>query len=327
LHLYYGIGMRADAVRARACFERALTKEGACNAESPSMDRVFLSVMLLDAQGGRRETDRAVSLFDGCFEDQTVQQVRDEAHKRAHGANKRLDFCKDIGGTMGAMDDCAQNNYERALMRRQVVAWPMVSKLDGRQRALWVAAANAWTEASLRTAQASEALSRGGAVLRLDDDASASASQIVPSLMFVPLGALKEFSLPSMAPLEIIEDMAASEDERLKRIVQIPSYRPNALADVDKAESEMAQALATAMPSVERDAGAGSDLDDKDVSEATKALINGSQVAWVAYRDAEVELYIALYGDRFGRAPVERDARASLARARATSLRALRVPP
>jgi uncharacterized protein YecT (DUF1311 family) len=61
--------------------------------------------MYLDGQGGPAEPERAWSLLHGCFEDATVQGLRERfANASPTGT---FDFCSELGGTTITINECA----------------------------------------------------------------------------------------------------------------------------------------------------------------------------------------------------------------------------
>jgi uncharacterized protein YecT (DUF1311 family) len=144
--LYYGIGMPTDAARARACFERAVRQEAGFAGSSPSLERIFLGLMLLDGQGGAREPDRGKALFVDCYQGND-SGVGAAAEARAKsGAAKPIDFCADIGGTTLDTNQCGAVDLDRANVDAQIALKDLATQLalDDVGLALWRAAEKAW---------------------------------------------------------------------------------------------------------------------------------------------------------------------------------------
>ena len=69
--LYYGAGVKRDLARARACFEKEVLQR-TCNQTPFHLDRLYLAVMYLDAQGGAADAGKARALLAQCFNDADV---------------------------------------------------------------------------------------------------------------------------------------------------------------------------------------------------------------------------------------------------------------
>ena len=92
--LYYGAGATRDLTRARACFEKEVPQR-ACNQTPYHLDRLYLAVMYLDAQGGAPSPDKARALLSECFDDADIAELR----RRTAGQAGKLDFCASVAGT------------------------------------------------------------------------------------------------------------------------------------------------------------------------------------------------------------------------------------
>jgi hypothetical protein len=134
---YYGILVPADARRARACFERVVRREGACGEQSPTLERLFLDLMLLDGQGGPIDVARGEALVAGCLYGND-SGVAAEVRARV-GPRLPIDFCADIGGTGRNTEVCAQIDGDRAWVAARCAGKALVVELglDDTGLALW----------------------------------------------------------------------------------------------------------------------------------------------------------------------------------------------
>ena len=121
---YYGTGVPEDPARARRCFERNLAKT-TCGSSSPDLERLYLAVMRVDAQGGPRDAEGARALLKDCYADVSVSGAL--GTKRTKGP---VDFCRDIGGTTLSMQACAGVNDARADFGRQRAVKALFGTLD-----------------------------------------------------------------------------------------------------------------------------------------------------------------------------------------------------
>jgi len=112
-----------DPARARRCFERVVAASD-CRGGSPWLPRFELAVLLLSGRGGPAEPARVDGLLAGCFEDGSVQLVRQKARdaQRNPGRYTKLDFCRDLPGTTLAMNGCAQVDSELASLEALLIA-------------------------------------------------------------------------------------------------------------------------------------------------------------------------------------------------------------
>jgi len=136
---YYGILVPADARRARACFERAVRREGACGDQSPTLDRLFLELMLLDGQGGPRDGPRGDALVAGCLWGGDSGVTAAVTQHAAGDSGAPLDFCADIGGSTLDMNGCAAIEETRAAVAAARDEKALVAELalDEAGLALW----------------------------------------------------------------------------------------------------------------------------------------------------------------------------------------------
>jgi hypothetical protein len=107
--LYYGAGVKRDLTRARACFEKEVPQR-TCNETPFHLDRLYLAVMYLDAQGGAPDRDKARALLSECFDDADIAELR---RRTADGESPppvqpgTLDFCGSLAGTTRAGMSCS----------------------------------------------------------------------------------------------------------------------------------------------------------------------------------------------------------------------------
>jgi len=146
LAIRHGVGRPRDLAAARRCLEAALGTP--CSGGSPDLARAELAVMYLDGQGGPAEPERAWKLLHGCFEDATVQGLRE--HFERAGPTGTFDFCSDLGGTTLTINECAAlraRSSEEARSAavahlRQVLPPELLDRLGAAERA-WSAFASA----------------------------------------------------------------------------------------------------------------------------------------------------------------------------------------
>lgn len=167
--LYYGIAVPVDLPRARACFERSVGREKGCGDQSPGLHRIYLASMLVDGQGGLRETERGKQILGDCYPDMSVSIVREEAAKRAVSDPPAppLDFCKDIGGTTLSMQGCGMVDSNKAAFEAQKTMKILAPQLDVEGRALARKAAAAWTTFAEKDADDTSDIYRGGSMRSL----------------------------------------------------------------------------------------------------------------------------------------------------------------
>ena len=107
--LYYGVGPTRDPTRARACFEKEAPQR-ACNQTPYHLDRLYLAVMYLDAQGGAAAPDKARALLSDCFDDADIAELRKRIAALGSalpGHAGKLDFCESLVGTTRAGISCS----------------------------------------------------------------------------------------------------------------------------------------------------------------------------------------------------------------------------
>jgi len=99
--LYYGAEPTRDRARARTCFEKEVPTR-ACNQTPYHLDRLYLAVMYLDAQGGTAAPDKARALLSECFDDLDIAELRKRTaapESAPPGQAGKLDFCASLAGT------------------------------------------------------------------------------------------------------------------------------------------------------------------------------------------------------------------------------------
>ena len=107
--LYYGAGVNRDLARARACFEKEVPQR-ACNQTPFHLDRLYLAVMYLDAQGGAADPGKARALLSDCFNDADIAEIRRRTAARESAPPEpagKLDFCASLVRTTGAGMSCS----------------------------------------------------------------------------------------------------------------------------------------------------------------------------------------------------------------------------
>jgi uncharacterized protein YecT (DUF1311 family) len=166
---YYGVGVPTDHRRARACFERAVKREGGCDDQSPSLSRIYLAAMGIDAQGGPRAIEQARALVSTCFKDMSVQGLLDAADEREGGSAgaEPIDFCKTIGGTTLSMMGCGQLALNKSTFEGQEAMKAIFPRLDGDGRRLAQRAAAAWSAFAEKEADRRSDMYRGGSLVPL----------------------------------------------------------------------------------------------------------------------------------------------------------------
>ena len=266
----HGVGVKKDAVRARTCLERRAGRL-TCDGGSPELDLAELAELRIDGIGGRRDLAGATRLLAGCYEDITVQTLRERASTvAANPATPPLDFCTSLGGTQVVMDACTWRARLRERDRTSLLAKSIAAGLDAPGKAL------------LRTAmKAHDAYvhAAGMHVIAVYDGGS---------IRFV-LGAQREREL---------------EAERANDLGAFGGFVAPALGadDLARARSAHAKALAdqaTTGPAESPEAA----LAAKQVKEA----LAEAERAWGKYRDAELALHEHVFGAAQGKARV-RDA-------------------
>jgi uncharacterized protein YecT (DUF1311 family) len=204
---YHGSGVPADAARARACFERAVGRERGWEGSSPSLDRVFLGLMLLDGQGGPRDRARGEALFTDCYlgNDSGVG-IAAEARERS-GSAKPIDFCEDLGGTTLDTNACAQLQGEEADVNARLAAKEIAAALaiDDAGLALLRKADGAWGAFAADEATYVGDAYRGGS-MRI-----AQESWLVASLARERVEVLRALLAPKPAPRVDDREIARAE--------------------------------------------------------------------------------------------------------------------
>ncbi len=116
-------GASPDATKARACLEREVKSDPCGDHVSPSLARLELAVSLIDGTGGPADSKRGLALFDGCFEDASVQTVRE--HEAKHEA--AFGSCDAFAMTTLASSACIAEHVENEDIWLRVVKRTMSS--------------------------------------------------------------------------------------------------------------------------------------------------------------------------------------------------------
>jgi hypothetical protein len=131
--LYYGAGVNRDLTRARACFEKDVPQR-ACNETPFHLDRLYLAVMYLDAQGGAASPDKARALVSECFNDADIAELRKQS---AAGPTGKLDFCASLAATTRAGMSCSMLASLRIDTALGVLEKSVLARLDPPGRELY----------------------------------------------------------------------------------------------------------------------------------------------------------------------------------------------
>ena len=165
--IYYG--QPRDLARARTCFERKVAADS-CSSGSPALERSYLAVMYLDAQGGPADLARAKDLFTGCFKDAGVQQILEEIKARQAGkppGTQPLDFCEDIGGTTLDMQACQNVRAARMRSRAVEIEKNVLARLGAQGRELYAKTTEAFESFVKSDARRAADEYRGGSLSRV----------------------------------------------------------------------------------------------------------------------------------------------------------------
>ncbi len=163
---YYGIGIAKDLPRARACFERVVASERCPDDFSHELDRFFLAVMLVDAQGGPADPARVESLFAGCSDNFELSDLRQEMPKRSRPDPGRepLDFCKNVVESTYMIGKCVGLDRVRVAAERVRVNRLLSSRLDAERRKLADKARDAWSDFARKEGDVEGDMYRGGTI-------------------------------------------------------------------------------------------------------------------------------------------------------------------
>jgi hypothetical protein len=143
--LYYGAGVKRDLTRARACFEKEVPQR-TCNQSPFHLDRLYLAVMYLDAQGGAAAPDKARALLSDCFNDADIAELR----QRTAGQGGKLDFCESLAATTNAGMSCSLLASLRIDTTLAALEKSVLARLDPPGRELyrkWKVAADKFAQA------------------------------------------------------------------------------------------------------------------------------------------------------------------------------------
>jgi hypothetical protein len=147
--------VKRDLTRARACFEKEVPQR-ACNASPFHLDRLYLAVMCLDAQGGAAAPDKARALLSECFDDADVIALRQRIASREGAPTApaaKLDFCASLAATTNAGMSCSLLASLRIDTAQAALEKSVLARLDPPARELY----RKWKDAGDRFAQAGAA--------------------------------------------------------------------------------------------------------------------------------------------------------------------------
>jgi uncharacterized protein YecT (DUF1311 family) len=153
--LYYGAGPTRDLTRARACFEKEVPQR-ACNEPPFHLDRLYLAVMYLDAQGGAAALDKARALLSDCFDDADIAELHKRIAARESappGQTGKLDFCASLAGTTRDGMSCSALASLRIDTALGALEKSVLARLDPQGRELY----RKWKDAGDKFAQADAA--------------------------------------------------------------------------------------------------------------------------------------------------------------------------
>lgn len=266
-----GVGVKKDPVRGRACFERTAGKEK-CDGSSPDPAMGELASLRIDGTGGPRDIAGARKLLENCFEDVTVQALRERADLvAANPSTPPVDFCKDIGGTTLVGNECTGRTTQHERDRSNLLAKTIAAGLDEKGRPLFRAASKAFSEYVSREAALILFQYAGGSIRYI---LSAGRSIELEQEHGADLVAFGTFNAPTVSA----EELAQAEAARAKACV-----------DTTPADSPT------------------DDAELREQAKSTRQAFVEDQRAWAAYRDAEVVFYTHVYGKAQGASKV-RDA-------------------
>jgi hypothetical protein len=150
--LYYGAGVKRDLARARACFEKEVPQR-TCNEPPFHLDRLYLAVMYLDAQGGAADPGKAGGLLSECFNDADIAELRRRIAARKSAPPDqagKLDFCGSLAGTTAAGMSCSVLASLRIDTALDVLEKSVLARLDPPGRELY----RKWKDAGDKFAEA-----------------------------------------------------------------------------------------------------------------------------------------------------------------------------
>jgi uncharacterized protein YecT (DUF1311 family) len=153
--LYYGAGVKRDLARARACFEKEVPQR-TCNEPPFHLDRLYLAVMYLDAQGGAADPGKAGGLLSECFNDADIAELRRRIAARKSAPPDqagKLDFCGSLAGTTAAGMSCSVLASLRIDTALDVLEKSVLARLDPPGRELY----RKWKDAGDKFAEADAA--------------------------------------------------------------------------------------------------------------------------------------------------------------------------
>ena len=250
--LYYGAGVKRDPTRARACFEKEAPQR-ACNQTPYHLDRLYLAVMYLDAQGGAADPGQARALLSECFDDADIAELRRRTAAResappgpAGTPAGKLDFCASVAGTTSAGMSCSVLAAMRIDTALGALEKSVLARLNQQGRDLY----RKWKAAGDQFAQA---------------DAAAIFETISPS------------ALAPAASNDRVNEIHAQRVGDLRELFRYrlhPKNNAAALAEAGRAfEERYRQQL------------------ERDDRAKVRELTQRAQEAWMAYRNATPAFY------------------------------------
>jgi hypothetical protein len=250
--LYYGAGVKRDLTRARACFEKEVPKR-ACNETAFHLDRLYLAVMYLDAQGGAADPAKARALLSECFNDADIAELRQRTAARESAPQGpvgtpagKLDFCGSLAGTTRAGMACSELASLRIDTALGALEKSVLARLDPAGRELY----RKWKDAG-------------------DKFAEAEAAAIFESI-----------SPETLAPAAANDRVNEVHAQRVRDLRELFRYRVHARNN--------AAALAEAVRVFEERYRQKLEGDQRA---KVRELTERAQEAWMAYRDATPAFY------------------------------------
>jgi uncharacterized protein YecT (DUF1311 family) len=250
--LYYGAGPTRDLARARACFEKEVPQR-TCDQTPFHLDRLYLAVMYLDAQGGAADLDQARALLSECFNDADIAGLRKRIAARESAPPGpvgtpagKLDFCDSLVGTTRDGMSCSALASLRIDTALGALEKNVLARLDLQGRELyrkWKAAGDNFAEA----------------------DASATYASISPG---------------TLAPAASNDRVNEIHAQRVRDLQELFRYRVH--------PKNNAAVLAEAVRSLEERYRQQLDRDERA---KVRELTGRAQEAWLAYRDATPAFY------------------------------------
>jgi uncharacterized protein YecT (DUF1311 family) len=162
---YYGASSARDMVGARRCFIAEVPKHEC--TEPFDLDRLYLAVMYLDAQGGPADFPAARALIAGC-QGQRKEGVEKAIDARVTGAvllpqgPSELDYCKSIATTTTDSESCANMHALIVGVNIDTAEKSLLTTLDAEEQKLYTAWKTAWNNFAKAQAEWVADRNRGG---------------------------------------------------------------------------------------------------------------------------------------------------------------------